>query len=1073
MIQKLFLLFLYIYIFPIVISNEYNYESIKEFAPHKFIFNQMNNNSFKIFEYIPFCNNNLNSTKNIYVHVQNSQNDLLYLYDDYSKIKQNERGYFINYNGSNIIQNTLLKFENLICKKKYYFVIYKYENILIPSFVKLFIIDKECNNITLSPSLSQNFNFLKKINNIEDTFNYYYNKTKLVLINLKGAKHLKILENNKTIYDNNETNSLSKIFEFKKYTYYYILYNASHSKSQINFQFLDESKFIKHNFNKEPFILLNEYKYYFEIDLSDYKIGDYIVISVYGNDILSYIILKYQYKNKFKENNLINLGKCNNFNYIPIKKEVEDSLILYIESHTDNFQSFNMLDIFKNKVQEITTENNLLIKEPTLLFINCYSFNDLNSFIFYSNNPYYSYEQGIFNEISTSYDNVKYKNITIIDQYNNDILTFKRILILFNSKNESTFEIKKLNYPILNEKSDRHYTKDQYFQLCQGNNSYNELYFHINNEIYFEKGSEHPEAFNSIFGNYDSFFINEDNIKTISDFDFNKIDYINNLKINNKNGYLKIKCKEPTMIKHMIQNGNYKKHLNTGKRYFIVPTYEDYSFTFNEEYINKNISLKFIVYGLQKKETIKLIIDNNIYNLNNEPFEINIFYEKYDKNLIIFNFDKNIFNHISIEIIVGFIQEDLDKFKQIDFIESFGELQIEGKKGVIIKIPEDFNENLYNFSIISPNRYSFLDIQIVYDKIEFAVPRDIVGYLYTPSITPLFNINPYSIVSKEELSTDKKFFFITIYNDKENSEIIFIKKSKIYSDIQLNKINILPKLIGDDKKYYYKIEIPKGDYNILLVQSLTQGENYKNSLFKNNIYYSTLTKGYFINFPINKNDYNSSYINYYDTSDTGFINFIIKNEFIFKNKYNNQQFNPEISQIKGTNKLKIKMNSLSYYDSNIYNYYFIINIDDKIPIIYSVIFDHKRLDASQKQQMIIVEDDGTKEIVEYEIKIDIELYNNPSDNIMVVVPVQKEINIINFECISKNSFSYIIPNTISKNYENNSFSNFLYILGGIILIILIIIVIIVIIFFLKKNKNTNDRVERNALNEELNNIDNK
>lgn len=50
-----------------------------------------------------------------------------------------------------------------------------------------------------------------------------------------------------------------------------------------------------------------------------------------------------------------------------------------------------------------------------------------------------------------------------------------------------------------------------------------------------------------------------------------------------------------------------------------------------------------------------------------------------------FQFGKNIENSLHIEINVGFIKENLDFYKQIDFIDSLGKLEIEGKKGIFIK----------------------------------------------------------------------------------------------------------------------------------------------------------------------------------------------------------------------------------------------------------------------------------------------------------------------------------------------------------------------------------------------------
>ena len=82
------------------------------------------------------------------------------------------------------------------------------------------------------------------------------------------------------------------------------------------------------------------------------------------------VYAKYQYKNKLKDNNFINLGKYSiiDFNYISIKKaEEEDKLILYVQAY--NEECFTVIDLLKNKVEVINSENAIEAKGPKLLYI--------------------------------------------------------------------------------------------------------------------------------------------------------------------------------------------------------------------------------------------------------------------------------------------------------------------------------------------------------------------------------------------------------------------------------------------------------------------------------------------------------------------------------------------------------------------------------------------------------------------------------------------------------------------------------------------------------------------------------
>ena len=186
-------------------------------------------------------------------------------------------------------------------------------------------------------------------------------------------------------------------------------------------------------------------------------------------------------------------------------------------------------------------------------------------------------------------------------------------------------------------------------------------------------------------------------------------------------------------------------------------------------------------------------------------------------------------------------------------------------------------------------------------------------------IIPLFKDNPYKHISEEE----NKFFYIMIslkplYNYIEKTYII--KKSKPFNEIQFNKINILPNLLDkDNKKFYYKIKIPQEDYNSLLIKTLSTDERITLSI--NNNQYSLIANGNpIIYFDNTKKDI---FLNYFGTNNNfGYIN-LVKNYNYLKNR--EYEINLKVNQIKGENKIKINMNSLSYfYYPDIFQYYIYI-----------------------------------------------------------------------------------------------------------------------------------------------------
>ena len=112
--------------------------------------------------------------------------------------------------------------------------------------------------------------------------------------------------------------------------------------------------------NKEDFPLIlygKNNEYYFEINISDYKIGEYILLQTFDNAVW---FLKYQYKNDFKKNNFINLGGYNNFNYIPIKKTKNDSSLLLYIKFINIYPNLliTIINIVKNGAIEIDSDFN-------------------------------------------------------------------------------------------------------------------------------------------------------------------------------------------------------------------------------------------------------------------------------------------------------------------------------------------------------------------------------------------------------------------------------------------------------------------------------------------------------------------------------------------------------------------------------------------------------------------------------------------------------------------------------------------------------------------------------------------
>ena len=167
-------------------------------------------------------------------------------------------------------------------------------------------------------------------------------------------------------------------------------------------------------------------------------------------------------------------------------------------------------------------------------------------------------------------------------------------------------------------------------------------------------------------------------------------------------------------------------------------------------------------------------------------------------------------------------------------------------------------------------------------------------------------------------------------------------------------------------------------------------------------------------------------------------------------KYNS----PKIEVIDGKNKIKIKMLSISYHlNPHLYNYYIIINklLSFDFKTFYSIITNKTKIDKFFNEFMAIIEDNGTKQTLEYEIDLDVELKR---DNNFVLIPVGKENNLIELNYIVKETFY----NNIKEEEENEEkeepkkTSTVLIVVFSIIGAILIIIVVLIIYFKIYKKK---------------------
>lgn len=295
--------------------------------------------------------------------------------------------------------------------------------------------------------------------------------------------------------------------------------------------------------------------------------------------------------------------------------------------------------------------------------------------------------------------------------------------------------------------------------------------------------------------------------------------------------------------------------------------------------------------------------------------------------------------------------------------ESFGSLNLGRKRVEIIKIPKEYDENSYNFLIIQNELdYQFrYNIDIYYGKIEFISIFDYFDKFYEFShIVPFFT-NPYSYIPDNCEKSEEKFFYIILTNYRFLDKIILIKKSKLFTDINLKKINTFPKLKEEDEKYYYKIALPNGDYDSLLIQ-INRNHNNTFSLSKDNeiyplhsIYYTNFYTLYKIKKGMLKKN---TYLNYYGNSfSDGYANFIPINGSIPNQIDDYFSFNLSITQKEKTNKLNINLKSYSFYIKKPIIYYLIINLIINERDVYNIFPEERNFD---KYKMILKVEDNEK-----------------------------------------------------------------------------------------------------------------
>ena len=1019
--------------FSLKADTQLENETLDEFVPKTFVFDDTD----RIFKYHLSCINERNKTE---VYFQTLGNKLSYftihLYDNFTKIEKDDK-YYKNYIERYSIYNSTIIFKNLTCNKDYYFVLNTYyEEDLRYSYFQITIYNNETKIFNLSPLSSTYYSLIPR--KTGERFYYSFNEDTYAKIQHYGNLIIEVNGINKTLH------MVDNSFNFTKDLKYNIYYNSNY---RIDFQFKMDNTFYKYNIEDFPITIYEMFQsYYLEINISNYEVGEYILFQVNEGIDLE---IKYQFKSDFNQNNFINYEKYEYFNFIPIKKTKNDSSLLIYISNNSPGKTYNIINLIKDKVMEINSEYDSTIKGPKFLYLEFYKLNNLKSFAIESNKSFSFYIQGIDEKIKV--DKKGETNIYIYKQNNEKSQVFKRAFIYLNSTDYYHFVVNNFNFSII--ESEYNSRGQDYIDLCQGEEPKTELY-------YYKSSDSFIELFTPVIGNFDSYFINEDKIKTLSDFDFSKNSEKKVLLPQNQKGYLKLVCKEPTLIRHYFIFGERAITISSGKRYFISTNLILHNIKFSDELKGETIPLRFSLFGAKNNTQVDLFLNHTNYTLGDKSleFEIKLPSEDLQSYVIDFNISKDIKEEMLIEIVAGLTKKELEKYPVKNLDESLGNLNIEFEEGAIIKVPKEYGENYYNYSFI---QYSFefhkkFYIEISYDKIEFmALPNT---HMFNPiyeygQIVPLFNVNPYSYIPNNLSKSDEKFFYIFLYN--YGADYLSIKKPKLFTDVKLKSINFFPQLKGEDEKYYYKIALPNEDYESLLIQS---DKNFSSilSLSKDKTLYPLKSnQNNIYHIPIDKKDIlnKNTYLNYYGAVySEGYINFIPKNElgpyYIDENCY---RFNPRIYQEYNENKIKFFSDSYSYFIKRPTIYYLIINEQDYNQLIFAALSQKRNF--GENKMMLKVEDNGENERFEEIIEIDKKLNLKYSN--VIVVPVDKESNLI---------LMYYKKNTF---FDYEHVTNIYIIVSIIVAAILVLFIIICLLHCYRKKKKEKNNIEEINMDEKI------
>ena len=126
---------------------------------------------------------------------------------------------------------------------------------------------------------------------------------------------------------------------------YTIYFQGNNSDNFFSLQLFNESPSFKYNLTNGPIVLYYSPFYSFEIDISKYELNDTILLDIH---CLAAYSLKYQFKSSFQKNEFIDLGIYDERNFIPIKKEINDSsLVINIEIkiYKYYFQEFFIINL--------------------------------------------------------------------------------------------------------------------------------------------------------------------------------------------------------------------------------------------------------------------------------------------------------------------------------------------------------------------------------------------------------------------------------------------------------------------------------------------------------------------------------------------------------------------------------------------------------------------------------------------------------------------------------------------------------------------------------------------------------